>query len=246
VIGITDIYPKNCRYLPGKTELQMEGYGLFLRESTSISKRGVALYINKKLKSEEIKFNVKFEESVWAQIRLNNNDMLLLDCIYKSRSRSPENLDELNNLLTKVSKEKKFSHIMVMGDLNFPKIDWKNWSTKGDKKSENFAERIRASYRFQHVMENTRMRENCEPSTLDLILTNDENMIEELNYTSPLGNSDHCSLEFVLKCYCEEKSCKTEKWNYFKGDYTKMNTFLQCDWNDILKEKMLGSSLTFL
>jgi hypothetical protein len=67
-------------------------------------------------------------------------------------------------------------------------------------------------------MENTRMRENCEPITLDLILTNDENMIEELNYTSPLGNSDHCSLEFVLKCYCGDKSCKTERWNYFKEE----------------------------
>ena len=240
VIGITEIYPKNCRYIPGKAELQIEGYELFLSESTSFSKRGAALYINKKLKSEEIKFKEKFEESVWAQIKLNNNDMLLLGCIYKSPSSSPENLDELNKLLITISKEKKFSHIMVMGDFNFPKIDWKNWLTKGDKISENFVESIRDSYMFQHVMENTRMRENCEPSTLDLILTNDENMIEELNYTSPLGNSDHCSLEFILKCYCEKKSCKTERWNYFKGDYTNMNTFLQCDWNDILKGKNAG------
>jgi len=67
VIGITEIYPKNCRYLPGKAELQLEGYELLLSESTwttSSSKRGAALYVNKKLKSEEIKFNVKFEESV--------------------------------------------------------------------------------------------------------------------------------------------------------------------------------------
>jgi hypothetical protein len=42
VIGITEIYPKNCRYLTGKAELQMEGYELFLSESTSFSKRGAA------------------------------------------------------------------------------------------------------------------------------------------------------------------------------------------------------------
>ena len=81
--GITEIYPKNCRYLPGKAELQLEGYELFLSESTSSSKRGAALYVNKKLKSEEIKFNVKFEENVWTQIKLNNKDMLLLGCTYK-------------------------------------------------------------------------------------------------------------------------------------------------------------------
>ena len=60
-------------YLPGKAELQIEGYELFLSESTSFSKWGAALYINKKLKSEEIKFKEKFEESVWAQIKLNND-----------------------------------------------------------------------------------------------------------------------------------------------------------------------------
>jgi hypothetical protein len=42
---------------------------------------------------------------------------------------------------------------MVMGDFNFPKIDWKNWSTKGDKNSENFVESFRDSYLFQHVMQ---------------------------------------------------------------------------------------------
>jgi hypothetical protein len=65
-----------------------------------------------------------------------------------------------------------FSFLLIYnaaGDFNFPKIDWKNWLTKGDKISENFVESIRDSYMFQHVMENTRMRENCEPSTLDLI-----------------------------------------------------------------------------
>ena len=67
VIGITEIYPKYCRYLPGKAELQLEGYELFLSESTSPSKRGAALYVNKKLKAEEIRFNMKFEESEWTE-----------------------------------------------------------------------------------------------------------------------------------------------------------------------------------
>jgi hypothetical protein len=34
--------------MPGKAELQIEGYELFLSESTSFCKRGAALYINKK------------------------------------------------------------------------------------------------------------------------------------------------------------------------------------------------------
>jgi hypothetical protein len=30
IIGITEVYPKNCRYNPGKAELQIDGYDLFI------------------------------------------------------------------------------------------------------------------------------------------------------------------------------------------------------------------------
>ena len=55
VIGITEIYPKNCRYAPGKAELNLTGYDLFLNDKKN-NKRGVALYINQNLKAEEISF----------------------------------------------------------------------------------------------------------------------------------------------------------------------------------------------
>ena len=102
--------------MPGKAELQMEGYGLFLSESISISKRGAALYNNKKLKSEEIQFNVKFGRKCMGTNWAKQQWYIVTGCIYKSPSSSPENLDQLNKLLTTVSKEKKFSHIMVIGE----------------------------------------------------------------------------------------------------------------------------------
>ena len=68
----------------------------------------------------------------------------------------------------------------------------------------------------------TRVRDNSEPSILDLILTNEENMIDEIIYSSPLGSSDYCGLEFVFKCHYELKENKSERWNYFKGDYDNM------------------------
>jgi hypothetical protein len=132
-------------------------YELFLSESTSFSKRGAALYINKKLKSEEIKFKEKFEESVWAQIKLNNNDMLLLGCIYKSSMF-------LFNLLYGFSIQR--------------------------------------------------------------------NIVVFLSFVA--GFCIHMWYIFV---FCLIELGQTERWNYFKGDYTNMNTFLQCDWNDILKGK---------
>jgi hypothetical protein len=32
IIGITEVFPKNCRYNPGKAELQIDGYDLFIVE----------------------------------------------------------------------------------------------------------------------------------------------------------------------------------------------------------------------
>ena len=62
---------------------------------------------------------------------------------------------------------------------------------------------IRNSYLYQRTVEFTRTRENCEPSTLDLIFTNEEDMIEDLNYDSRLGRSEHCVLDFKFRCYCK-------------------------------------------
>jgi endonuclease/exonuclease/phosphatase family metal-dependent hydrolase len=125
---------------------------------------------------------------------------MLIGCMYKSPSSEASNLKSLNEMIMQATKTKEFSHQLIMGDFNFPKVNWKTWSNNGDKDEENFMECIRDIYLYQHTVEFTRTRENCEPSTLDLIFTNEEDMIEDLNYDSPLGRSDHCLLDFKLRC----------------------------------------------
>ena len=96
---------------------------------------------------------------------------------------------------------------------------------------------VRDSYFYQHTVEFTRTREDCEPSTLDLIFTNEEDMIEDLNYDSPLGRSDHCVLYFKFRCYCKTDEEKPQRWNFYKGDYSKMAEEMNCDWETLLKDK---------
>ena len=38
IIGITEINPKNCRYYPGKAEVQIDGYDLFMDENNEVKK----------------------------------------------------------------------------------------------------------------------------------------------------------------------------------------------------------------
>ena len=59
-------------------------------------------------------------------------------------------------------------------------------------------------------------------------------MIDNLHVKDPLGHSDHCVMEFQLKCYFEQCNIREERWNYFKGNYEQMNTKLDLDWGKIL------------
>ena len=69
--------------------------------------------------------------------------------------------------------------MLVMGDFNFKEIDWENLeSTENENRiSSLFLEGIKDTYFFQHCKESTRYRENQVPSLLDLIFTNEENMV---------------------------------------------------------------------
>ena len=68
--------------------------------------------------------NKEFKENLFVEIRLNNSDLLLVGIIYRSDSGSTENNDLLLETLGKIDA-KKYSHALVMGDFNFPNINWK-------------------------------------------------------------------------------------------------------------------------
>ena len=87
-----------------------------------------------------------------------------------------------------------------MGDFNFNGINWEDMLSPGaDLSSPNhkFIECIRdCFFFFQHVLEPTRQRGRDNPSLLDLIFTNEENMVENLIYLAPLGHNDHSIIKF--------------------------------------------------
>ena len=89
----------------------------------------------------------------------------------------------------------------------------------------------RDSYLIQQVNTVTWNRENGEPSMSHLILTNEEEMIDNLHVKDPLGYNDHCFIEFQFKCYIEPYNISKERWNYFKGNYEQMNKKLDLNWD---------------
>ena len=110
-----------------------------------------------------------------------------------------------------------------MGDFNFRYINWSDMNTASNDQHNStlFIESIRDSFLFQHVTEPTRIRENNEPSILDLIFTNKEEMVSDIQYESSLGKSDHLILSFKFNNYSDLniKDNKYTRQTFFKGDY---------------------------
>ena len=102
-------------------------FGCSLHNKTG---RGCAIYVKNNIQAEAnpVEFNSKFQESVWISVKLVGGDELLVGCNYRSSSGTDENNEYLLKLLNEVNKA-KYSHVLIMGDFNFEKINWNTWST---------------------------------------------------------------------------------------------------------------------
>ena len=104
--------------------------------------------------------------------------LLVFGCFYRSPTvndnTEPNNLN-MNNLLRSIA-EKKYSHYCIVGDFNFPKIDWKTISTSCSETSKEnmFIETIRDCFWQQHICESTRRRGQDKASLIDLIFTEEQ------------------------------------------------------------------------
>ena len=102
--------------------------------------------------------------------------------MYKSQKEKDNVL--LKELFSNVSFLNTYTHLLVMGDFNFPDIDWENWSSS-DSNSQEFIEIIQDTYLQQHVTQPTRYREGQTSDCLDLIFTNEEEMIQQVQISDP-------------------------------------------------------------
>ena len=70
------------------------------------------------------------------------------------------------------------------------------------------------------------------PHILDLVISSD-NFINEIDYLSPLGKSDHMVLHFSCNLSCTY-SYSVNKCNYSKSDYDGLRNFMNWNWREEL------------
>ena len=179
---------------------------------------------------------------------LQNNDRLLIGCIYRSPNNSVEENCHLADELI-YACQKNYSHVLIASNFNHPEIDWTTCSTGFDlnHKASKFLECIKDCYLYQHITEPTHHRENQQPNILDLVFTNEENMIQSILMMSPLGRSHHNGLSFKFQCYLIDGSISPTRPLYDKGNYDEIrNGLKRVDWNTELKGKNKEDTFAYI
>ena len=232
IIGINEVLPKNFSRKIYPEEFSLDGYEMLAHQSvTDNTGRGTIMYVHKSItyKQIEVKIgNKEFHEAILIEVNLANADKLLCACLYRRGESNGENNELLLETIQHIYNM-NYTHVLIMGDLNFRDIDWESSTTVRNNTADisfQFIECLRDCYLFQHVQEPTRQRGTDNPSTLDVLLTNEENMIADLEVAAPLGKSDHSVLKFKFQCYME-KEPPILKTMYHKGDYMALNKKLK-------------------
>ncbi len=242
IIGITEVKPKNSTNPLIEAEFNLDDIGDYDVTPLNIGNdvgRGMLLYTTKDLDAKEVTMSTQFSENIFLEIKLTSEDSLLVGLIYRSDSGTDENNTNLRTLISEAIS-KGYSHVLIMGDFNYPSIDWNTWRSRGESTtSEEYLliENLQDNFLFQHVDKPTRWRGTDNPNLLDLILTNEETMVDEISYQSPLGKSDHCVLFFDFVCYVEVETRYKVKKYYQKADYKLINQELcSVNWEEELSQ----------
>ena len=116
-----------------------------------------------------------------------------------------------------------------MGDFNHGHILWNSLESTGIE-DQQFLFLIQDSFLTQHVLEPTRGE-----NVLDIVLSSQKELVDNVKILEPLGNSDHNQIHFDINVKSESKNKKTYKRNFHKGNYKDVRKYL--DWNNMLMNK---------
>ena len=247
IIALNEVKPKNGE-IGSLSLLNIQGYELFYSDFEKLDTRGVCIYIKKHLSASQIvPPSIKeFNDVVWVSITENrSNDKVLFGCVYRSGTQATaKKYDKaLHEHMLWASQESGYCDKVIVGDFNQPNVNWTPEPSITPRQSrssstylnceELFVECIRDTFFHQHVMEDTRHR-NSRSSSLDLLFTDDVNTVQSLKCLDPVGASDHVGIEFDIPSNIGIYPHKIIKLSYNKGDYDRLRTMMDIDWDAVL------------
>jgi len=215
------------------SELKIDGYNLYTNDLSG-NGRGVALYVRDDVCCNLAYVDTTYKDFIALELQCDL-EKLLIGVFYRSPNNSLESDEELNLLINQLCNKFKCKKIFV-GDFNFSHINWDSLqSTRCSCVSCNkFVGTVQKNFLLQHVQTVTRARGSDTPHLLDLVITDTQDIIQDIKTHSPLGKSDHAVLRIACKLDTHIKVNCTGKMNYGKGDYESLRKSLDINWIQVL------------
>ena len=218
--------------------IALPGYTAIRQDRDQKRGGGVLMYIREPLTFKQLRIiNREQNEIIWCEINLRKPKTLILGCTYRAPNcNEPEN-KALYNKIREVCLSHPNSTIVLVGDFNLPKIDWKNLIFPPGTK--DFEDLINDCLFQQHTTQPNRL-----DNILDLVLTRNLPGKLLVNNKPAIGKSDHDCLSITItippsfsneltkeKIYYTKLCYDKVDWNYFNSILNSRN------W-----EKMMRSS----
>ena len=220
IIGITETWGRSDIF---DSEIEFSGYKLYRKDRSFLNNKkggGVALYVKNSLRSVECDdLNLKQCESVWSKIYINHLDYIIVGVCYRSPEADESDTNQLFECITSATNYNRPT--LVMGDFNYPGINWLHLQANNSQ-GHKFVNLVMDCFLEQHVHLPTR-----ENNILDLVLTNELQVKDEVKITAPVGNSDHNVLMYEVLCNTVKNSSDKIRLCYNQADYVRMRPFIR-------------------
>ena len=202
-------------------EIQIPGYQTTRLDRKTGAHGGILLYTRDgiNVQPRESQTLAEYDEALWCDISSDDTALdLLLGIVYRSPNNSQDQNDCLNRVLSHLNDEHK--DVMIVGDFNYRDIDWETMQATSSK-SDAFLEVVQDNLWYQHVMQPTRLE-----SLLDLVITSNPDMIDEVDVLAHLGSSDHNMLKWELNYYVQPSTAQSKR-DYKNADFDQIRSKLK-------------------
>jgi len=152
------------------------------------------LYVRSELQPTQHFPKSPFPEQVWCKLRKKNRAELLIGVCYQTPTTSiySNNIDiSLRHLLNELAGK----HFVLMGDFNYPDIDWnaKQCLSTASKETQLFWNCCEDNFFVQHVTAATRLK-----SILDLVISDTPEVTDNVQLLGNFAASDHSMLRWNI------------------------------------------------
>ena len=213
IIGITESW---CNEAVGEAEISMAGYDMFRADrSGGIRGGGVLLYTKSELGALYYKTKCEGEHICCRIPQKGKGEEIIIAVNYRSDNIQRLNYDT-NAASRELIKELQPKNFVIMGDYNYPDIDWEN-NIGVTNSSKEFLECLEDGFLTQHVKEPTR-----GPACLDLIISKDPDLVKDVEVIGQFLNSDHSLIKCKIVAFQPEAVTKRQLVNYSRADFTKI------------------------